>query len=425
MLKRNTIWAIAGGIIFLILIGLLGWFLFIKGETGSVTQTFEGRGFGTNIPAFEGEIGSTNKNIGDSILSGFGIFSQNANSDGLDDPSTKSSPRLWQLSGIPSAGITLKGATSTLKIQFVERPSGNVFEANPNDGNIKRISNTLIPNVYESFWSGGNKLIMRHLDENGDIATLFGSIMSSSSTTPENSVGTFVGEYLEPDIVSVATKNYDSDIFYIVKTIGGAVGITTSGEENDLKRIFDSHVSGWRSKFINTDTILIYQNASEALEGSAYLLQTDGNRRILKSNVRGLVVTVASDEKSNIYNNIVRGRMSLFAQTSTGEERPIPLSTLAEKCVFDPKNSSIIYCATPRNITNTTMPDAWYRGEVHFSDDWWIVNTDDGTVEQLISPESDYGVPIDVLDPYIDDGGEYIVFLDAYTRTPWALRILK
>jgi hypothetical protein len=425
MPKNNTIWMIAGVFILIILLLLLGWFLFIRGEQNLITQTLEGRGFGTNIPQFEGGVGSTNKNIGESLLSGFGFFDNKDNLQTDSDSSKKTVPRLWKLSAIPSSGISFIGTTSPQKIQFVERPSGNIFEAYSIDGSIKRLSNTLIPNVYESFWSGNNKLVMRHLDENGDVATLFGKLVQSATTSSEITIGSFRGEYLEPDITTVATTNENDKIFYIVKTISGSVGITTSGKENDMKRIFDSHISGWRSKFINSESILIYQNASEAIDGSAFILDTQGNKTLLKSNVRGLIISVSKDGESYIYNNIVRGRLSLFAKTKNSEERSIPLSTLAEKCIFDPNNPNIAYCATPRNIPNATLPDAWYRGEIHFSDDWWIINLSDGSVEQLISPESDFGVLIDVLDPVIDKNGEYIIFLDANTRTPWALRIGK
>ncbi|PIR86586.1 hypothetical protein COU13_00080 [Candidatus Kaiserbacteria bacterium CG10_big_fil_rev_8_21_14_0_10_43_70] len=425
MFRKSIVWAVGGGIIFAILLLLLGWFLFVRGQNSEIEKNLEGRGFGTNIPVFEGEgFGSTNQNIKDALLSGFGLFTNSSNEQN-DEGAEKILPRLWNPSSIPSAGISIMGVATSTKIQFVERPSGNVFEANLTEGNVNRISNTLIPNVYQAFWGGEGVLVMQHLDENGDIATFLGSIIKPTASSTENAIGTFSGSYLEPDITSVSTDMESKKIFYIVKTINGAVGITTGGKENDSKRIFTSRTSGWRSNILNPDAILLFQNASEAVEGSAFVLDGKGNRTLIKNNVRGLIITISPDEKSLLYNNIVSDRITLLSQSEGSVEREVPLSTFAEKCVFSPQDSSIAYCAVPRGIPDEPMPDAWYRGEVHFSDDWWIVNLENGSVEQLISPESEYKVTIDVINPQINEDGTHIVFLDAYTRTPWVLRILQ
>jgi len=423
MFSKNTTWAIGGGILFAILLSLLGWFLFIRGQNNDLTRASAGRGFGTNIPIFDNANGgSTNQNIRDALLSGFGIFSRDSNEP--DAEIENALPRLWNPSSVPVAGITLIGTSTDAKIQFVERPSGNIFEAYLKDGDVTRISNTLVPNVYRAFWGKDTRLVLQHLDENGEIATLIGSIEKMSTST-EESVGEFSGSYLEPDIVSVATSRERNDIFYIVKTIHGSVGIQINPENATQKRIFTSHVFGWRSVVVNGGTILLFQNPSQGIEGNAFLLKNNGDKTILKNNVRGLIASISRNEAHTLYNEIVQGRISLFSKIEDAPERQLSLTTLAEKCVFNPKNTSVVYCAVPRAIPEAQIPDAWYRGEIHFSDDWWIIDTENGTVEQLLSPESDYGITLDVVDPYINEEGTHIVFIDAKTRTPWVLRVVQ
>jgi len=423
MFSKNTTWAIGGGILFAILLSLLGWFLFIRGQNNDLTRASAGRGFGTNIPIFDNANGgSTNQNIRDALLSGFGIFSRDSNEP--DAEIENALPRLWNPSSVPVAGITLIGTSTDAKIQFVERPSGNIFEAYLKDGDVTRISNTLVPNVYRAFWGKDTRLVLQHLDENGEIATLIGSIEKMSTST-EESVGEFSGSYLEPDIVSVATSRERNDIFYIVKTIHGSVGIQINPENATQKRIFTSHVFGWRSVVVNGGTILLFQNPSQGIEGNAFLLKNNGDKTILKNNVRGLIASISRNEAHTLYNEIVQGRISLFSKIEDAPERQLSLTTLAEKCVFNPKNTFVVYCAVPRAIPEAQIPDAWYRGEIHFSDDWWIIDTENGTVEQLLSPESDYGITLDVVDPYINEEGTHIVFIDAKTRTPWVLRVVQ
>jgi len=415
-------------VIFLILISLLGWLLFINGQKDELSQTAAGRGFGVNIPTFDSRaVGSTNQNIKDVLLSGFGLSPNNGSE--REDNDSSQLPRLWNPSPVPAAGIEIMGTGSTTKIQFVERPSGNVFESFLLKGEIRRISNTLIPKVYRAFWGGEKTLVMQHLDENNEVATLLGTVQpaaTNTETSTERGVdGVFEASYLEPDVLSVSTTRDNDGIFYLVRTVNGAIGIRTNLEKTEAKRVFSSRVYGWQARGINSKTTLLYQNPSQGVNGSAFLIDEDGNKTIVKSNIRGLIVTISRDLNNILYNSIVEGRISLFSETIGEEEKMLTLTTFAEKCVFNPQNSFIAYCAVPREIPDTTLPDSWYRGEVHFSDDWWIIDIQNGSVEQLISPESDYGIPIDVLDPKINSEGTHIVFLDARTRTPWVLRIVQ
>lgn len=433
--RSTLIWiGIGASIAILILLGI--WVLFLRGEQSLLNETILGRGFGGDVPAFEGETGSTNALLREGIFDRVG-FSQTENGsgdateDGQGDaatspqPLTFETPRLWQLSGVPSAGITTVGASSTLRMRFVERPSGNVFDANPYTGLVTRVTNTLIPQVYTAHFPDEEHVVLRHLSDTAQSATFIASITQSTSTETDSAVGALVGEYADEQVVSLAA--HDGTIFSIARSGARAFGtLTNTGTDAPGTRIFTSAAAHWRSSWLDNETLLLVQNAASGVDGSALLLQDDGTTVPLLQGVAGVTAVVNASQNALLYSESAGNETVLYAKNDiTAPPQALSLVTFAEKCVFDPTDPLVAYCAVPQQIPDATLPDAWYRGEVHFSDVWWRVAVSDGSVEFVLSPESEYGVALDVLDPRMNAAGTHILFLDARTRTPWALRIAE
>ena len=62
---------------------------------------------------------------------------------------------------------------------------------------------------------------------------------------------------------------------------------------------------------------------------------------------------------------------------------------------------------------------------MHSNDDWWQVQTTDGTARLIDSPAGEAGQPLDVEDPQIDPSGNYIVFRNMTDQTLWVLTIAQ
>jgi len=67
--------------------------------------------------------------------------------------------------------------------------------------------------------------------------------------------------------------------------------------------------------------------------------------------------------------------------------------------------------------------DAWYRGEVHTSDAIWRVDAGAGQAQLIYTPPSNN--PLDIVDPVMDEGGEYLAFVNGIDRSAWILRLNK
>ena len=74
---------------------------------------------------------------------------------------------------------------------------------------------------------------------------------------------------------------------------------------------------------------------------------------------------------------------SELVDTATGETLPLPVATIADKCVWTADDSAI-YCGIPVNPSaGLNYPDDWYQGAVSFSDRIWRIQVS-GRYAQLV-----------------------------------------
>jgi hypothetical protein len=414
-INKQTLFWIGLGTVATIMGGLFGWYIFINKQQGSVDAVGTGRGFSSGIPTFEGEGGSMRENLASFFESTFGGF-------GEDVTATTTRPRLWKINPVPGAGLVSFATTSGDILRFVERPTGNVFEVSIDGGTPKRLTNTLIPRVYEVFWINKNSLILRHGDEYGLKAlTFLATIKEGLSGEP----GELSGEYLDDDIDSIAVSpNKDgSDFFYLTSGAQGTFGILSDVTGETQSRLWRSSISGWQVSWISDDVIEFVQNAAEGLSGSSYTLsRASGETSLVVGNKAGLISKKHPTQDAVIYSTSVGGQLKTFARVD-GVERELPIKTIADKCVWGKGSTLQAYCAVPENLQNSPMPDAWYRGEVTFKDRWFVVDPTNGVADLLVNPKDEFNVSVDVVDPSISADGGHLLFTDSTSGTLWVLKI--
>jgi hypothetical protein len=144
-------------IIILVIIGLVWWYFFLRAQESALEATDLSRGAGIEPPSF-----------GDMTGSNYGNITANLPTDTDSKIGTSEThaalPQLWQVTRSPVAGAgfftplqkstSLSAATSSAQtgsaVRFVERGTGYVLEANTRTGALTRLTNTLVPRVYEA-----------------------------------------------------------------------------------------------------------------------------------------------------------------------------------------------------------------------------------------------------------------------------------
>ena len=394
--------------IVIILGALTFWYFFIQAKQEKVMGEDAARGAGLAPPSLGSIVGSTYENI---------ISSLSTLVSGDGGPESGELPRLSQVGKTPTAGLGFVGNASSTRLRFVERSTGYIFDVDPVTGVLERLTNTLIPYVYEAVVAQRG-VILRGVGETNEILTVMGTISASSSAS--SNTNPLLQRALPNDIRAMATSPAGDEIVYINGGERVFTGTRVTWDGAKPQQLFSSNLSGWDIRLAAKDRTVIVQKPSDGIAGSAYIVGDGGALLPLIKDVPGLTILPSVSSKALLYGES-SGNLSLFVRTDdTSTSERLPIRTIADKCVWDRGTKPIAYCGVPQGLPPADFLDSWNRGETHTSDAWWKVDVGADSAELLFSPGS---AELDVESPAVDDGGNYIAFINARDKTLWLLRI--
>lgn len=410
---RLILWYVLGVLVVIVLGALAGWYFFLHIPQSANTAVDAARGLGS-APSFTG--GSTQQNI--SMVVGGGSFAPSAAPD-------TSSP-LWQIDKTPVAGMDFVKSATTTALQYVERANGYVFSVNPASRSVARLTETLIPKIYEALIGSNGHVVERSIDETGAITTFMGTLSavtspSSTSTTQYALNGAYIGKGIRSIVINPA----DQSIFYLVPNVSGGVdGVTAQWNGSKPQKIFSSTITHWTPLRLADGRLVITESPADDIPGYSYMVRNDGVMTLLAGNIAGLTILPHPSTKALIYGSSANGVLTLFAQSAASSSpTTLEIRTIADKCVWLASKTAIAYCAVPTTPSSHSFLNAWYRGEVHTSDEWWKVDVAAGTAAMVYSPKVSSNVSVDVEHPVIDATGSYIAFVNAADKSLWMLKV--
>ena len=78
----------------------------------------------------------------------------------------------------------------------------------------------------------------------------------------------------------------------------------------------------------------------------------------------------------------------------------------------------------PKSIATTLYPDAWYQGEVSFSDQIWKIDIQNGTAAMIADPITiAAGEEIDGIKLALDQSENYLFFVNKKDSFLWELNL--
>ena len=280
--------------------------------------------------------------------------------------------RLVQISAGPvvpgEAVVNLKAvntsSTPEVAVTYVERVSGNVFTYLVKANTLTRVNNKTIPGIQSASWlPNGSLAYVRYLSGDNFSTINTYALMATSST------GFFLPQNISDLAVSAAG---------ILTLASGVNGSSVSLARTDGSRsviLFTTPLSSLRVSFAGKNQYLIFSKPSETLGGAAFL--TDGSGRLTRiaGPLPGLVALASPSGKWVLVSYTRNGAMGMeVVNTATGVAFPIPVATIADKCVWT-SDDSVIYCGIPMNPdASHRYPDDWYQGAAPFSDRIWKID---------------------------------------------------
>lgn len=310
------------------------------------------------------------------------------------------------------------------KLFFTDRATGNVFSYKKGDEKPKRLTNTTITAVYESYFGreGDTLNVLSRYLSNNIIQNFSGSVSKNSSSTEE--VLNLKGSIIPGDIPVVSVSPDKTSLFFLERSDNGVTGYTSDFSGKNRKIVFESPFSEWLPLWIEKSTVSLQTKPSIGIEGFLYYLNTvNGSLEKVLGGINGLSALPSHDNKKVLYSQSQLGSFRSFIHNDNLPE-PIPLSVqlIPEKCIWK-LDSSSVYCAIPNELLVGDFPDPWYRGEKTFSDNIWKINGNTGETFILFAPEIDTNgsVSFDAITPVLDEKNSMFYFIDKKDSSLWSL----
>jgi len=347
--------------------------------------------------------------------------SGNGDSDLNDLNGDASLAKLRQIWPSPVAGAVAFDSNKELRIRFVERGTGHVFELK--DGqNPERISNTTVPKIYEAIWSpDGKKVYLRYLKDGTESIETFEARFDQATSSSSFANEKLTGSFLPKDLAGVVVNPNGDKVFFLTTQQNGTAGVVGQKNNTVKTEIFNSLLSEWLVSWPNENIVALTTKPSSSANGSLYYLnpKTGALTRILDT-LPGLLTTPSADGNFILASGSTRSSLSLYNR-KTSESDTLAIATLADKCVWS--GSETAYCAVPNSMPSASYPDAWYQGKVQFSDSIWRIETTGGSAELIASLSDLASQDIDAFNLSVDPEGQALIFNNKQDLSLWMLRL--
>ncbi|MDD5152528.1 MAG: hypothetical protein PHS95_00800 [Candidatus Pacebacteria bacterium] len=344
-------------------------------------------------------------------------------------------PRLYELHREPTAGVAFvesgSGKKYVASARYIERGVGNIFDTDLSTYVESRVVNETRSRLSEALWGqNGKSVVVRSLVG----STIKTSILNLSNPTkllaPDGTKNFMkVEEISLPDSIPFMATAEDgtNKLFYLKNNKDGAQGTTITYKNTSATKIFTSLFTEWLPQFPNQNTVALTTKASANIPGGLFFLDTRTRsfNKIIGS-INGLTTLVSPDNKRVLYSETKDGSPQLSVYNiATKEKRDLSIQTLAEKCVWGRKQTTVVYCAVPKTIPAGAYPDAWYQGIVSLADSIWKIDTQNTDTEELTSSTDLNGVNLDMTNLSLNSNDSYLLFTNKITGTPWVFRVSK
>ncbi|MEK7195157.1 MAG: hypothetical protein AAB655_00505 [Patescibacteria group bacterium] len=325
---------------------------------------------------------------------------------------------LFRLSEAPVAGMVAFTRGGQTVVRFAERATGHIYEVVLPKGDAlvplenKKISNNTLPKVYEAYFRpDGNMVFLRMLENDSDSQRNLVLNLAATTSAAVNVRG----------VLGSVAVGQGNTLFF---TELGSKTVISSPFGGSIKTLFSSPFTDWRIAPAGTG-LLLQTKPSAGASGFAYILNTSsGALSKILGPLSGLSANTNAAGTFVLYSYVSGGEIKLFAKNlHTGIKIEISPATLAEKCVWSAKKTTVSFCGAPISAISGNGPDSWYAGITQFSDYIWTSDYNTETSKLLASPSDEFGIDIDVYKPRLSPLEDYLIFINKRDMSLWAFKL--
>ena len=298
-------------------------------------------------------------------------------------------------------------------VNYLERQSGNVYQYLVRAKTLTRISNKTIPGIQEALWlPDGSTTYIRYLS--GDTHTTINTYV-----LPKNGVD---GHFLAQGIASLGVSS--ANLLSLASGVNGSIGTVSKIDGSGSKQAFISPLTSLRASFAGKNQYIAFSKPSAFINGYAFLVNSTGNFERVAGPFPGLVALPGTLGKCVLFSYTSGGitKMSLV-EVASREIVALPVATIADKCVWNVRETAV-YCAIPIDPPTTyAYPDDWYQGAVFFSDRIWKIDVDGRFAELVLDFKKETDADLDAVNLALDPTENILVFKNKRDGSLWSYEI--
>ncbi len=346
--------------------------------------------------------------------------SQTSALSGTPSP-TAISARLVKISAGPAVpgeavvDIPAKNASSSpnTMVTYIERQSGNVFTYQVGAGVLTRTSNKTIPGIEEASWLPNASFAFVRYLSGADFSTINTYALSADGGN---------GFFLPQNLSDIAVSS--NGVLALASGVNGSSASLMRTDGTHSSQIFTTPLSSLRVSFAGKNRYLAFTKPSASLPGDAYLVDSAGHFSRIAGPLNGLVALASPSGKWVLVSYTLPSGMQMeLINTATGAALPLPVATIADKCVWAADDSAV-YCGIPMNPpANYAYPDDWYQGAVHFSDRIWKIDVAGRYAQLVLDFSKETNSPLDAEALAIDPSGTVLSFVNKNDGSLWSYKL--
>lgn len=337
-------------------------------------------------------------------------------------------PRIRKISGEPVAGAVIWNTGTTSIVRFVEKGTGNVYEARSDTVKIERLTNTTIPKIVRAYWlpDGSGFLAQTLMPEYEIIETSFVKLAKNDKPLETEVLTPFtsVVSKLPTGIKELSISPDGKRIFYY--TSNGFISNWFSSNPDGTKStsLGSYRLNEWLPMWYSSNSILLQTKSSAFAESYMYELNptTKSLRKIGGSEV-GLSSLPSPDGESVLISSGGSFPELALTASKTAIKTPTSARTFADKCVWSKTEKNIVYCGVPSLIPQADYPDSWYKGLVGTEDNIKKIDVLNDISYDVIYLSNSTGEKIDIVDLNISKDDSHLIFKNKFDEYLWMLRV--
>lgn len=304
-------------------------------------------------------------------------------------------------------------STPSALVSFVERRSGNIYTYSKQTNTLTRTNNRTIPSIQSASWlPDASRAFVRYLS-----GTNFETI-NTYSLSANGGDGSFLSQNISDLAVSSST------LLLLASGVNGSVASISRTDGSKSTQAFTTSLSSLRIGFAGKNKYLAFTKPSSTLPGAAFVVDGAGRFTRIAGPLPGLVALASPSGAWVLVSYTVGSTLQMeLVNAQTGEALPLPVATIADKCVWSADSVSI-YCGIPVSPSPSyAYPDDWYQGAVSFSDRLWKIQVSGRYAQLVLDFNSDTGSLLDAESLAVDAPGTTLVFVNKLDGSLWSFSL--